>query len=312
MMEMHKKKLTEFFFDDDHSDSLFIDYKDLSYLSKGKAIRSTVCNKICNMLNINESASRLMEDTVEMIHNATLIHDDVIDNSLVRRGSKTLNASYSNKKTVLIGDYILAKAIYDLSSLNKPILVRSISQALKSLVDGEIFQMEHKNPFFISEEDYIVLAKNKTGSLFSWSLSAPFEYISDNQDLVHVIKDLGFKLGVLFQMKDDLLDFIDIGKTKNIDFRNKNVNYVFTKLEVLNSEERRLLMQVKDYESLPSLLKQKFLKALDKTEVQITNNALEVRELTEDVCKRYSEEIDESEFLKFVNKMLMIIVGRPI
>ena len=307
-MESLKENLANFFFEDDHSDQLYLKQGSLDYLAKGKALRSKICIVLGESFSLEKSQAKLLGQTVEMIHNATLIHDDVVDYSHFRRGSETLNSFYGNKKSVLVGDYILAKAIADLSTLNKPSLVAAIASALKSLVDGEIFQMEHNDPFEISEEDYIKLARNKTGSLFAWSFSSIVDLKFGNDLLTKSMHEIGEELGILFQIKDDLLDFTVEDKTKALDLRNNNINYVFSLFKKSNVE---LKTSFKRADSMSDLTAKELIYLSEKKQMaedKLQQRATSVRNLMRGVCNEYLEEKYWKDFISFVESFINKII----
>ena len=245
-----------------------------------------------------------------MIHNATLIHDDVVDYSHFRRGSETLNSFYGNKKSVLVGDYILAKAIFDLSTLNKPTLIGAIAHALKCLVDGEIFQMEHSNPFVLREEDYIRLAKNKTGALFAWCFSSVVDLQFSSEDLTEAMHELGEELGVLFQIKDDLLDFTVQEKTTALDLRNNNINYVFSLFNDLVDDKKSIFKESAEISDLPVDLQNYLQSKRDLADEMLIKRATRVKNLTREICDQYLAEKYWGKFNVFIDLILAKIINR--
>jgi geranylgeranyl pyrophosphate synthase len=305
-----KENLANFFFEDDHSDKLYLKAGSLDYLAEGKALRSKICIALGENFYLEKSQAALLGQTIEMIHNATLIHDDVVDYSHFRRGSETLNSFYGNKKSVLVGDYILAKAIADLSELNKPSLVAAIATALKSLVDGEIFQMEHTDPFDISEENYLKLAKNKTGSLFAWSFSSVVDLKFGDDSLSKSMHEIGQELGILFQIKDDLLDFTVENKTKALDLRNNNINFVFS---LFKHSDIAIKNGFRNAQSIDDLTSDQINYLMDKKEIaerKLEQRAIRIKNLVRSVCNEHLEEKYWRDFTSFVESFIKKITMR--
>ncbi len=305
-----KENLANFFFEGDHSNKLYLKEGSLDYLAQGKALRSRVCIELGKTFLLNPKQAAILGQTIEMIHNATLIHDDVVDFSHFRRGSETLNSFYGNKKSVLVGDYILAKAIADLSLLNRPSLIAAIAMALKSLVDGEIFQMEHSDPFDISEDDYIRLAMNKTGALFAWSFSSVVDLKFENTSLTKAMHEMGEELGVLFQMKDDLLDFTVETKTQGLDLRNNNVNYVFSLFANADSKVKSALRSAQALGDLSEEIKRELLQKQSLAEQRLDDRANRVKNLMRSICNEHLEEKYWKNFAIFVESFVKKITTR--
>jgi octaprenyl-diphosphate synthase len=158
---------------------------------------------------------------IELIHTATLLHDDVVDESELRRGQQTVNAQWTNLISVLMGDYLFAKAFRIMVESNSIELMRSISRATERVAVGELRQIEETGNFNLSEEEYINIIADKTASLFNVSCeTGPILNNRNNSDRKK-FASFGEKVGIAFQIADDLLDYVgdsDItGKQPGID-----------------------------------------------------------------------------------------------
>ena len=197
-------------------------------LSGGKGYRASFLELLSKIVPLTDEDLGVLKDVTESLHTATLIHDDVLDQASKRRGAPSFNTTLDNKKSILLGDYYLSVTIQKLCEVNNILLVRELSEALKSLVEGEWLQarLTHQN---YSLDDYEELATQKTGSLFTWCLRAPFLYhrLSPHRSLSFKV---GQKLGILFQLVDDLMDFANTGKSSLIDLENGNPNYVLIRI----------------------------------------------------------------------------------
>lgn len=155
---------------------------------------------------------------VEMVHNASLIHDDIIDESKVRRGIETINADFDNKLAVISGDYILALSMEILANIGEIELIKDFSKTIRQMCIGEINQ--NFDRFKVgSIEDYIEKTKNKTAHLFEIALTGCVK-LSDNQHNLEKISELGLNIGIAFQIRDDLINMTnsDTSKPSNNDF----------------------------------------------------------------------------------------------
>jgi len=174
---------------------------------KGKQIRPILVLLFAKMFSkgtMSEKSYRAA-NLVELIHTASLIHDDIIDDSNVRRNFLTINALWKNKISVLVGDFFLSKALL-LSTENKDYdLLNEVSKAVKEISEGELLQIQKSRNFNLSEEDYNILISKKTASLFS--CCCKLGSIASGKNNLNDIETFGNYLGIIFQIKDDLFDY---------------------------------------------------------------------------------------------------------
>lgn len=176
--------------------------------SKGKRMRPMLLF-LCSGLTgkpTNESYEAAL--IVELLHTATLIHDDVVDNSDLRRGRPSVNSLWENKISVLIGDFLFAEVLNRLNRLNNPTMTQIVTDVTKQMSQGELLQMERAHDFQMDEKTYFRLISDKTASLIAATcqLGALTSRGNDEQH-VENLKLFGESLGIAFQIKDDLLDF---------------------------------------------------------------------------------------------------------
>ncbi len=176
--------------------------------SGGKGFRSKLVGLISEPLGINQPTLILLNQTIEFIHNASLLHDDLVDRSHLRRGKKAAWLKYTPEYAVLAGDYLLARVMVNLSGFGNIKLVQYTSQVISDLLEGEWLQDSVVGDFFVTIEQLDRIHNLKTASLFKWCLRAPF-IAQDRYDekLHHMLEEIGTLLGQLFQRGDDLLDF---------------------------------------------------------------------------------------------------------
>ena len=152
---------------------------------------------------------------VEMIHNASLVHDDVVDESAERRGQASVNAAYDNKVAVLVGDYILSTALLHVSKTHNELIVRYLAELGRTLSNGEILQLTSVSSSEISEETYYKVISQKTAALFEACCAIGAISAGMPEERVGEAKKFGQTLGMIFQIRDDIFDYYDsadIGK----------------------------------------------------------------------------------------------------
>ena len=187
---------------------------------------------------------------VELLHTATLVHDDVVDDADQRRGRFSINALWKNKIAVLVGDYLLSKGLL-LSLDNSDFeILRILSTAVKEMSEGELLQIEKTRKLDIEESVYFNIIRSKTASLLAASCAAGAYSSSNDPDISRRMHDFGQKVGIAFQIKDDLFDYGSqkIGKPTGIDIREKKMTLplIYTLQKVDKSTRRHLIYIVKN------------------------------------------------------------------
>lgn len=206
---------------------------------KGKQLRPMfvlLAAKLCG--DVNESTYRAAS-LVELLHTATLVHDDVVDDSLERRGFFSVYALWKNKVSVLVGDYLLAKGLL-LSLDNEDFkILQLLSDAVRKMSEGELLQMEKSRSLNFDEHIYFEIVKNKTASLLASSCAAGAWSSSHNEENASKMKAFGEKVGIAFQIKDDLFDyaFQDVGKPTGNDIKEKKLTLPL--IYTLNNVDKR-------------------------------------------------------------------------
>ena len=222
---------------------------------KGKQIRPMFVffsASICG--GINESTHRGAA-LVELLHTATLVHDDVVDNSYQRRGFFSINALWKNKIAVLVGDYLLSKGL--LLSINNGDfnLLKIVSEAVKQMSEGELLQIEKVRRMDISEAIYYDVIRQKTASLIASCCACGAASAGADEATVEKMRLFGEKIGIAFQIKDDMFDFgtDDVGKPLGIDIKEKKVTLpLIYSLNNSNSGDRkRMINLVKNHNDDP-------------------------------------------------------------
>lgn len=147
---------------------------------------------------------------LELMHTASLIHDDVVDNSPMRRGSESVHARWTNKIAVLVGDYILTRVIHILTELRNTTILNIVSNMGAALTSGELLQLHSGQSMWISEEQYNKVIEQKTACLFAACSEAGAASTGATMRQMTAMKQFGLHLGMCFQLKDDVLDYSDI------------------------------------------------------------------------------------------------------
>jgi octaprenyl-diphosphate synthase len=192
---------------------------------KGKQMRPMFVMLASKMHGgINESTYRGAA-LVELLHTATLVHDDVVDNAYERRGFFSINALWKNKIAVLVGDYILSKGLL-LSLENDDFhLLKIVSRAVKDMSEGELLQIEKARKLDIKEDIYFDIIRQKTATLIASACAVGAASQDISQEETDAMWQLGETIGIAFQIKDDLFDFgdDDVGKPRGIDIAEKKM-----------------------------------------------------------------------------------------
>jgi len=187
---------------------------------------------------------------VELLHTATLVHDDVVDDSYQRRGFFSINALWKNKVAVLVGDYLLSKGLLLSLENNDFEELKILSTAVRQMSEGELLQIEKSRNLNLSEEIYFDIIRNKTASLLAASCAAGAYSSSTNQALAGTMRQFGEWVGMAFQIKDDLFDYgdADIGKPTGNDIKEKKLTLpvIFTLNNCSPALKRELIYIIKN------------------------------------------------------------------
>jgi geranylgeranyl pyrophosphate synthase len=190
--------------------------------SGGKRLRPTLVLLMAGLLKADTEAAITLAAAVEMLHTATLVHDDLIDGSLLRRGTPTLNAHWTPGATVLTGDYVFARAAHLAAKTGSLALMERFAQTLMVIVNGEINQL-FRRPTNDLRQAYFDRIYAKTASLFELAAEGAAMLSGRGPDVVTTARNVGYQIGVAFQIVDDVLDFTgneeEVGKPVASDLR---------------------------------------------------------------------------------------------
>ena len=189
---------------------------------------------------------------LELLHTASLVHDDVVDESSERRGQASVNAVYNNKLAVLVGDYILSTALLYVSRTHSEQIVQYLARLGQTLSDGEILQLSNIQNHDLSEDVYYEVIKQKTAALFEACAAMGALSANAGEEAVDAAKKFGQNLGIIFQIRDDIFDYFDspdIGKPTGNDMAEGKLTLpvIYAINSTGDEEMKSLALKVKDH-----------------------------------------------------------------
>ena len=198
---------------------------------------------------------------LELLHTASLVHDDVVDDSEERRGQKSVNAEYNNKVAVLVGDYLLSTALLNVSLTNNHLIVQNLAELGRTLARGEILQLSNISNQDISEDVYYQVIKQKTAALFESCCAIAALSCDVSEEQISMAKKFGQELGIIFQIKDDIFDYYDsdeIGKPTGNDMAEGKLTLpaIYALRSTNNDEMYRIARKVKSHDVTQDEIKQ--------------------------------------------------------
>ena len=214
---------------------------------KGKQLRPMfvfLAAKLCG--TVNDSTYRAAS-LVEILHTATLVHDDVVDDSLERRGFFSVYALWKNKVSVLVGDYLLAKGLLLSLDHTDYEILQILSTAVRKMSEGELLQMEKSRSLNLSEDIYFEIIRNKTSSLLASACAAGAWSTSNDKEITEKMRLFGENIGTAFQIKDDLFDYStnNVGKPTGNDIKEKKLTLpLIYALNNIDKESRRKMIYI--------------------------------------------------------------------
>jgi len=217
---------------------------------KGKQLRPRFVILCAKMFGEVGDATYRAASLVELLHTATLVHDDVVDESLERRGFFSINALWKNKIAVLVGDYLLSKGLLLSLDNNDHKTLKILSDAVRKMSEGELLQIEKARKLNLKEDIYFEIIRNKTASLLASACAAGAWSTTFDEEITEKVRLFGEKVGIAFQIKDDLFDYgtDDIGKPTGNDIKEKKLTLplIYTLNKVSSSEKRSMIYTIKN------------------------------------------------------------------
>ena len=215
---------------------------------KGKQMRPMFVFLSAKLLGRDvPETSYVAASLIELLHTATLVHDDVVDDANKRRGFFSINALWKNKVAVLVGDYLLSQGLLLALQNEQYQLLQIMSTAVKDMSEGELLQMEKARRLDIAEPIYYDIIRQKTASLFAAACAAGMASSTDDADAVERMRQFGERAGIAFQIRDDLFDYgtEDVGKPLGIDIKEKKMTLPLIRaLEQAPKRERKRIIRL--------------------------------------------------------------------
>src|SRR5690554_2812430 len=222
----HLSEFRSFFKETIRSDVFLLD-QIVRYLhrQKGKELRPTLVFMTANLFGEINRRSFVAATMIELLHTATLIHDDVVDEANSRRGFVSINKIWNNKAGVLLGDFLLSKGLLTALENKEFKLLEVQSRAVQSMSEGELRQLKTAGLFNMTEDRYFQIISEKTASLISTCCECGAISVTDDEDIHLLMREVGINIGIAFQIRDDLFDYgmYDIGKPTRNDIQERKV-----------------------------------------------------------------------------------------
>jgi len=194
---------------------------------KGKGLRPLLVILSSKLAGNPNNNTYIVASLIEILHTATLVHDDVVDNSNIRRNFPAINAIWKNKISVLMGDYLLAKSLISATRTGSMEIMNLLAETSRRLSQGELFQIEKSRKLDITEEEYFRLISDKTAALISACTELGAITVNTSEEKQTALKLYGENLGIAFQIKDDILDYEGkqkiLGKPVGADIKEKKI-----------------------------------------------------------------------------------------
>ncbi len=225
---------------------------------KGKQVRPMFVFLTARLFGPVHESSYRAAALIELLHTASLVHDDVVDDAHRRRGFFSVNALWKNKVAVLVGDFLLARGMLLALENEEYPLLQIMSRAVKDMSEGELLQMEKARRLDISEEVYFDIIRQKTASLIAAACAAGASSAGASLEEVEQMRLFGEKIGIAFQIRDDLFDLgdDDVGKPRGIDIKEKKMTLplIYALQRAGRAERRRIIRLVKyHHEEQPAI-----------------------------------------------------------
>ncbi len=290
------------------SDNILID-KVVNYIlkRKGKQIRPLFVFLSAGLSGTISNSTYRAAILIEILHTATLIHDDVVDESNYRRGFFSVNALWKSKYSVLLGDYLLSKGL-ELSVNNNDFKFLGIlSEAVKNMSEGEITQLKKSKTLNINEKDYFKVINQKTASLFSSCCEMGSLSSGANKNNILLMREFGSLVGQAFQIRDDLFGYLshDIGKPSLNDFKQRKMTLplIYALSESNAFEKREILKNVKNFKSVEKIIS--FVK--EKNGIAYSENKMNAMIIK---SKKILNSFPDSVYKESINNLLDYTISR--
>jgi octaprenyl-diphosphate synthase len=215
---------------------------------KGKQMRPLLVFLTARLNGEISEATFVAATLIELLHTASLVHDDVVDDAHERRGAFSVNALWNSKIAVLVGDYMLSKGLLVSMEKSRYDMLEIVSEAVKSMVEGELLQLQKARKLNIREEDYYKIIISKTAALISSCTATGARSVTEDPDAIQLMKDFGENIGIAFQIRDDILDYEAngfTGKTVGNDIKERKITLpLIYSLELASYLQKRHILSI--------------------------------------------------------------------
>ena len=299
----------------EHQDGLLSQVLMFIKQRSGKRMRPILMLLIAKAFGCVSEVTQHAAIGLELLHTASLVHDDVVDESGERRGQASVNAFYDNKVAVLVGDYILSTALLHVSYTSSDRIVSGLAELGRTLSDGEILQLENISNQTISEEAYYEVIKRKTAALFEACTEIGALSVGASKDDVEQARLFGLHLGMAFQIRDDIFDYYesnDIGKPTGNDMAEGKLTLpvIHAVLSADNGAMKDLALKVRKGEVTPEEVAQ--LVAFTKENGGIEYAEAKMREFKNKAIGFIEEKIQDADIKQALNAYLDYVIERKL
>ncbi|MCK5418267.1 MAG: polyprenyl synthetase family protein, partial [Desulfobacterales bacterium] len=237
----------------------------------GKRLRPLLLVLSARLCGYQEEYAKTVSTALEYLHAATLLHDDIVDDAILRRGKTVAHSLYGNATTVLVGDFLLARALAICADSGKIKVIRIISDLTENMSTGEVHQLMRKGDVSLTEDEYLEVIRRKTAVLFQAACTVSAVIAEAPEEKEKALSDFGYNLGIAFQMADDLFDYTmdtaALGKEVGADLREGKLTLpVIHALKQANPADRDAMIKiikneafsVDEFNALVELLKKNY------------------------------------------------------
>lgn len=227
---------------------------------KGKQVRPMFIFLTAKLCKDITDATYTAASLVELLHTASLVHDDVVDDANERRGFFSINALWKNKAAVLVGDFLLTRGLALALKKKQYQLLQIVSNAFEAITEGELLQLEKARRLDIDEEVYYEVIRKKTASLIASACAAGAASTTTDEEIVEKMRLFGETIGMAFQIRDDLFDFgaSDVGKPLGIDIKEKKMTLplIYALQQTDKQNRKRIIRKIKRYSEEPATIRE--------------------------------------------------------
>jgi octaprenyl-diphosphate synthase len=274
---------------------------------KGKQMRPMLVFLSAKLNGSISEASFVAATLIELLHSATLIHDDVVDETYQRRGVFSINALWKSKVAVLVGDFFLSKGLQIALDKNEIGILKIVSDAVKEMSEGELLQIEKSRKLDITEEVYFEIIRKKTATLIAaCTLAGGHSVKAEDKQLQHM-KTFGENLGIAFQIRDDLFDYEKnglIGKPTGNDIKEKKMTLplIFALQQASSTENRKILSLVRRHNKKEHKIEEVIQFVKEKGGLEYTRKRMqEYSQKAFDALDQYPDSETKSALIELVN-----------